>query len=232
MEPPEHGRYRSASDQAFLPAQIRKFEPRFREIVKEAVDRLMERDGECDFVQELAAQYPLDAVLEMLGVPPEDYGLMLKLTQDTFGDDPDWKREDVPASPEAMAQQWHASLQDFYEYFEVIRKDRLANPREDLSTVIVTARLERGELMPERIQNHMTSSIALAGHDTTNSAISAAMHGLALFPDQFEKVKADLSLVPAWSTRACAGEPRPSTSCGTRPVTPRSAVSRSRTWIG
>jgi cytochrome P450 len=210
MEPPEHGCFRNATAYAFLPAQVRKFQDRFGELAKEAVDRLLECDGECDFVSVLSSQYPLTAVMEVLGVAREDYPLMLKLTQDTFGgDDPDWKREEVAATPEAMAKQWHASVQDFYEYFEVIRKDRLACPRDDLSTSIVTARLEEGALMPERIQNHLTASIALAGHDTVNSAISAGIHGLALFPAQFQKVKADPSLVPGlveeslrWATPA------------------------------
>jgi cytochrome P450 len=210
MEPPEHGRFRNATSFEFLPAQVRKFEPRFREIARAAVDHLMEHDGECDFVRDLSARYPLNAVLQMLGVPPEDYDQMLKWTQDTFGgDDPDWKRDDIPATPEAMAAQWHASVQDFYNYFEVVREDRLAHPRDDLATAIITARLENGEMMPERIQNHLTASIALAGHDTTNSAISAGMHGLCLFPDQFEKVKADPKLIPGlvdeslrWATPA------------------------------
>jgi len=210
MEPPEHTIYRSATAFSFLPAQVRKFTPRFQEIAKEAVDRLMAGDEEVDFVAALSSRYPLNAVLEMLGVPPEDYDYMLKLTQDTFGgDDPDWKRDEVEASPEAMAKQWLLSVQDAYSYFETIRKDRLANPRDDLATSIVTARLENGELMPERIQNHLTNSIALAGHDTTNSAISAGMHGLATFPDQLEKVKAEPKLIPGlveeslrWATPA------------------------------
>jgi alpha-terpineol hydroxylase len=210
MEPPVHGRYRDATAHEFLPAQVRRFEPRFREIAKEAVDRLMDHEGECDFVSELSARYPLNAVLEMLGVPAEDYDYMLKVTQDTFGgDDSDWRRDDVPPTPEAMAKQWHHAVQEAYEYFEVIRKDRLANPRDDLATAIVTAKLEDGELMPERIQNHLTLSVAIAGHDTTNSAISAGMHGLALFPDQLEKVKAEPKLIPGlvdeslrWATPA------------------------------
>ena len=210
MEPPVHGMYRNATAREFLPAQIRKFEPRFREIAKAAVDHLMEHEGECDFVRDLSARYPLNAVLEMLGVPPEDYDYMLKITQDTFGgDDSDWRRDDVPPTPEAAAKQWAMAVQDAYEYFEVIRKDRLANPRDDLATAIVTAKLENGELMPERIQNHLTLSIAIAGHDTTNSAISAGMHGLALFPEQLQKVKDDPKLIPGlveeslrWATPA------------------------------
>lgn len=210
MEPPEHTAYRNATAFSFLPAQVRKFEPRFREIAKDAVDRLMEHDGEVDFVEALSSRYPLNAVLEMLGVPPEDYDYMLKLTQDTFGgDDPDWKRDEVEASPEAMAKQWLLAVEDAYEYFEDIRKDRLANPRDDLATAIVTAKLDGGEPIPERIQNHLTNSIALAGHDTTNSAISAGMHGLATHPDQLELVKSDPKLIPGlveeslrWATPA------------------------------
>jgi cytochrome P450 len=63
--------------------------------------------------------------------------------------------------------------------------------------------------MPERIQNHMAASVAIAGHDTTNSAIAAGMQGLALFPDQLEKVRAEPKLIPGlveeslrWATPA------------------------------
>ena len=208
MEPPEHTRYRSATAFSFLPAQVRKFEPRFREIAREAVDRLMEHDGEVDFVSDLSSRYPLNAVLEMLGVPSEDYDLMLRLTQDTFGgDDPDWKRDEVEASPEAMAKQWLLAVEDSYAYFEGIRKDRHAHPRDDLATAIVTARLDDGEPIPERIQNHLATSIALAGHDTTNSALSAGMHGLATFPDQLALVREDPALIPGLveeSTSICS----------------------------
>lgn len=211
-EPPTHTAHRGAIARDFLPAQVRKFMPRFRELAKEAVDRMFDEhpDGECDFVGTLSMKYPLNAVLQMLGVPPGDYMYMLKLTQDTFGgDDPDWRRDDVPAGPEAMAMGWKKAVDEAYEYFEVIRQDRHANPRDDIATSIVTARLANGEFMPEKVQNDLTIAIALAGHDTTNSALSGGLHGLAVFPEQFEKVRADLKLVPGlveeslrWSTPA------------------------------
>jgi cytochrome P450 len=197
MEPPRHTDHRQAIAKSFLPAQIRGFEARFREIAKENVDRLMEHGGEADFVELLAFPYPMNAILEMLGVPPEDYDYMLKLTQEAFGgDDPDSKREEIPQTPEAMARQWKESVADFYRYFDKIRRDRHAHPRDDLATALVTARLENGELQSERVQNDALCAIGVAGHDTTSSAISAGMHGLASFPEQFEKVKADLTLVP------------------------------------
>lgn len=211
MEPPVHSDYRMAQAHHFLPAQIRKFDPRFKEIAKVAVDNFMgQPDGEVDGVSSLSARYPLNAVLEILGVPPEDYELMLKITQDTFGgDDPDWKRDDVPPTPEAMAKQWQMAVADAEAYFDEIRRDRTANPRDDLATSIITSRLSNGELMPERIQNQMALSIAIAGHDTTNSAISAGLEGLARFPDQLALAKENPKLIPGlveeslrWATPA------------------------------
>jgi cytochrome P450 len=211
MDPPQHATYRTAIASVFTPARVRQFESRLKVLAKEHVDRFLEREGDIDFVSALSRDYPLSAVMELAGIPTEDYQYMLKLTQDTFGgDDPDWKRDDVPESPEAAARQWHAAVQDFYEYFEGIRSERTAKPRlADMSTEIVLARTSDGELMPDRIQNHLTLTLALAGHDTVNSAISGCMFGLLRFPDQFEKVKSDPGLIPGlvdeglrWATPA------------------------------
>lgn len=196
MEPPVHTEYRRAQKPAFEPGAILKYRDRFRRVAGESIERLLSRDGECDFVAVLSRHYPLAAVLETIGVPAEDYDQMLKWTQDTFGgDDPDWKRDEVAPTPEAMAKQWHASVGDFHEYFESMRLERLASPTGDMTSDIVNARTADGELMPERVQNHMAASIAIAGHDTTNSAISAGMLGLIRFPDQFELAKSDPALI-------------------------------------
>lgn len=198
MEVPDHTLYRETTAHSFLPAQIRAYEPRFRELAKRAVDRMLERnEGECDIVRELTSTFPLEAIMEMLGVPESDYGLMMKLTQDTFGgDDPDWRRDDVEATPEAMAKQWLESAQDFYRYFLDITHDRHLNPRDDLSTAIVTAKLPNGDFMPEDIQVNLVMSLALAGHDTVNSSLAGGIHGLATHPDQLALFKQNPKLLP------------------------------------
>jgi cytochrome P450 len=72
----------------------------------------------------------------------------------------------------------------------------MACPRDDLASALINAKLSNGELMPPRPQNHMTAAIALAGHDTVSSSLSAGLHGLASFPEEFARVKADMSYVP------------------------------------
>jgi alpha-terpineol hydroxylase len=196
MDPPEHAIYRNATAAAFQPAVVRRWADRFREIAVEEVDRLLESGGECDFVKDLSRHYPLHTVMEMLGVPEEDYELMLKLTQDTFGgEDPDWNRDDIPLTPDAAAKQWQAAVLDFERYFAALLEDRKANPGDDLITTIVSARLPDGEPMPPLFQNHYVSGLAAAGHDTTNSALSGGMLGLARFPDQLDKVHSEPKLI-------------------------------------
>ena len=108
----------------------------------------------------------------MITVPREDYDLMMRLTQETFGgEDPDLERPGLPDTPEAAARSWAESVSDFYEYFEDIRKDRLANPRGDL-VGLINARLDNGCPISEHRQNHLAATIAIAGHDTTSSALS------------------------------------------------------------
>jgi cytochrome P450 len=196
MDPPEHAVYRSATANAFQPAVVRKWAERFRQIAVEHVDHFVSLGGEADFVKDLSSRYPLHTIMEMLGVPIEDYDLMLKLTQDTFGgEDPDWNRSDIPLTPDAAAKQWQAAVLDFERYFASMLEDRKAHPTDDLITTIVTARLENGEPMPPKIQNHYVSGLAAAGHDTTNSALSGGILGLARFPDQLALIRENPKLV-------------------------------------
>jgi cytochrome P450 len=108
-----------------------------------------------------------------------------------------------------MAIGLQQGMQEANEYFDVIRKDRLENPRDDIATTIAHARLDGDEEIPEKIINDMTLAVAIAGHHTTNHATSAGMHGMCVFPDQFEKVKGDPKLIPGlvdeatrWATPA------------------------------
>lgn len=211
MDAPDHMDHRMAQAHAYSIEAIRKYEPRFRELAAEKVSALLATGGECDAVAFLSRDYPLQVVMEMISVPEEDFPLMLKMTQETFGgDDPEIVKDSAhEMSPETTARLWMEAVQGFYDYFEVMREDRLAHPRDDLTTEIVTGCLKNGELMTPKRQNHMVSSVALAGHDTVSSAISGGIHGLATHPEQLALVKSDLTLIPGlvdealrWSTPA------------------------------
>ena len=50
---------------------------------------MMESGDQCDFVQEVAVNYPLYVIMSMLGIPEHDFPPMLRYTQELFGNDDD-----------------------------------------------------------------------------------------------------------------------------------------------
>ena len=72
MDPPDHTRYRKLVNRGFTPKVIRSLEDHLRDMSVRIVDEVVAGGGECDFVVDMAAELPLEAIAEFLGVPFED----------------------------------------------------------------------------------------------------------------------------------------------------------------
>ena len=189
MDAPEHGKYRRLTNDWFKPASVRRLNDRLVELSEQAVARLEELGGECDFAVEIALPFPLQVILKILGLPESDYPRMLTLTQQLFGaEDPDLQRAEV--SPEVQAQ----ILGDFYAYFTGITAARRENPGDDLATLIANGTIDDAP-MPDLETMGYYVIIATAGHDTTSSAMSGGMEALVRNPDQLAKLQADPALI-------------------------------------
>lgn len=196
MGPEEHARIRGGAAGWFLPKAIRVYEERIREQAKEAVDRLMSFDGECDFVKDFALLFPLHVIMTMLGVPAEDEPHMLKLTQEFFGThDPEEQREEVQLSPEAAAKMWRAATDGFNAYFTKLADAKRAHPEDNLGTYIAQATID-GEPLDQSWQNGWYIAVASAGHDTTSSTIAGGIKALAENPDQLAMARENPELIP------------------------------------
>ncbi|MFB9264737.1 cytochrome P450 [Bradyrhizobium erythrophlei] len=196
MDAPDHPKYRALTQGWFMPANLGKFEGRVREIARATVQRMLEKGGACDFVEDVALGYPLHVIMEILGVPEADEPRMLKLTQELFGpQDPDTARVREALSAEQFSVMMQAVVSDFSAYFRKITEDRRRNPRDDLATVIANARIG-GDYMPEHDQTSYYMIVATAGHDTTSSSTAGAIWALAQDESEFAKVKANPELIP------------------------------------
>jgi cytochrome P450 len=200
MDPPEHSLVKDIALDWFRPNNLKKWEAPIRQLAREAVGKLLQTDGNIDFVKDFSMHYPLHVVMSLFGVPESDEPRMMSLSQDLFGtEDPDAIRDDIePVSPAAAAQQWAAVVQDFYAYFDVLLQDRRATPRDDLATIIANARSADGEFYPPEIAYGYFVAIATAGHDTTTSTLAGGIHALAQNPELLQRIKNDLSLAPAF----------------------------------
>jgi hypothetical protein len=206
LDDPEHRKLRQLTHDWFLPGNVKKLEPKIRDIAKAHVDRMVALGSECDFVNEVALWYPLRVIMMLLGVPPEDEPLMLKMTQEIFG----------PGDPDVVARSsilttgpgvigggggdkqvdLFALAQQFAMYFNAITEDRRKAPRDDVATIIANGLID-GKPIGEREAISYYAIVATAGHDTTSSTAAGGLLALLQNPDQLARLRADPSLMPA-----------------------------------
>jgi cytochrome P450 len=188
MDPPEHTEYRGLVADWFHSKAIALLDERILELARMSVDDMATRDDEYDFVTEIAMQLPLSVICSMLGIPREDGAFILAVTQQIFGSyDPEYQTRLAAGDHEAAA--------GFGPYFAQVVQDRLANPTDDLSSVLTHAKLD-GEPLPPRDLFGYFGILATAGHDTTSSAIAGGLLTLVQHPDQLDRLRDNPSLVP------------------------------------
>lgn len=196
MDPPEHMPYRALTANWFMPNRVKELEDQIRVLAKQSVEHLLSFDGECDFVRDFALHYPLRVIMALFGIPPEDEPMMLKLTQEFFGThDPEAQDPELAADPVASAKMWAATLENFYQYFDDLRAKRQAEPQDDLLSLLASAHVN-GEPIRREEANGYCVAIATAGHDTTSSSTAGGLHGMLAYPENWELVKSDPSLIP------------------------------------
>jgi cytochrome P450 len=189
MDDPEHRLHRLVTADWFLPKNLAKLEARLDDLAERSLQRMDELGGECDFAADISMQYPLHVILAILGLPEDDYGRMLKLTQELFGpEDSDFQRDE-----DAMAGIM-ATVMDFVQYFDGVTAERRAHPTGDLASVIANAQID-GQPMGymETIGYYIIT--ATAGHDTTSNAMAGGLKALLEHPAELARLQADPGLL-------------------------------------
>jgi cytochrome P450 len=143
---------------------------------------------ECDFVQEVAVNYPLYVIMSMLGLPESDFPRMLKYTQELFGND------DAEFQRGSSKEEQMSVLLEMFEYFNGLTASRRADPTEDLASAIANAKID-GEALSDIDTVSYYLIIATAGHDTTSAVIAGGLHALIDNPDQRERLRANMDFM-------------------------------------
>jgi hypothetical protein len=200
MDAPDHPKYRALTQAWFMPPNLRGLEERIRVIARAAVERMAATGGECDFVRQVALHYPLHVIMTILGVPEQDEGRMLKLTQELFGAaDPELGRNsDTDMGPTGQPEERKLDISvitDFFNYFRELSERKRADPSDDLASVIANAKVD-GQPISDLEAMSYYIIVATAGHDTTSSSTAGALWALAENPGELAKLKADPSLIP------------------------------------
>jgi cytochrome P450 len=195
-----HRAARAVGVEWFRPMAMRKLKSQVDRIAQRHVDCMARIGPQCDFVVDIATDFPGEVIYTYMGLPERDFPLLLRLTQEAFGqDDGELQRDGDPVS-------YLDVIADFFDYFRTVVRDRRANPTGDLSSAIANARID-GELMSDADTLNYFATIAAAGHDTTKASIAGGLLALIEHAGERERLTSDPSLMPTgveemirWST--------------------------------
>jgi cholest-4-en-3-one 26-monooxygenase len=179
MDPPKHTRYRLLVNKGFTPRMIGLIEQALRHRATVIVDNVIEA-GSADFVENIAAELPLQAIAEIMGVPQEDRRKLF-----------DWTNRMVGAGdPEYMDNDQQTAFVELFAYANELAGLRRDDPRDDIVTKLLNAEIE-GEQLSELEFDMFMLLLAVAGNETTRNATAHGMYALMTNPEQFELLRQD-----------------------------------------
>ncbi len=193
QDPPEHTSTRQIISRGFTPRSIGALEEimtqRAHRIVTEAVER---RSG--DFVTEVAAELPLQAIADLLGVPQDDRAKLFNWSNQMLAnEDPDYQ----DGEPDLAAA-------EVLGYAMAMAAARREDPQDDIITKLINADKDGRGLTDDEF-GYFFIILTVAGNETTRNAITHGMNAFLDNPDQWklwvdERPEAMVDEVIRWAT--------------------------------
>ncbi|CAB4372871.1 MAG: cytochrome P450 [Actinobacteria bacterium] len=185
-DPPQHTRYRKLVNSGFTPRMIRRLEESLRERTTTILDRVTPK-GECDFVTEVAAELPLIAIAEIIGVPEEDRSLLFDWSNRMIGgQDDEFKTSEVGASDE-----YANTVMEMAIYAHGLTDKKREVQGDDLWSRLIDASvtMEDGSVveLTELERDLFFTLLVIAGNETTRNAISKGLIAFMEHPDQWQR---------------------------------------------
>ncbi|HEY8524828.1 MAG TPA: cytochrome P450 [Acidimicrobiales bacterium] len=187
MDDPRHARLRRIVSRGFTPRQLELLRADVEGVAAGIVDEVAER-GECDFVTEVAARLPLRVIVDLMGIPRSEEQFIFDRTNVILGFmDPEYVDPgDDPEAPTPYVTAILSAGQDLATMVSELAEDRIAHPRDDLVTALVTSEVDGEHLSPQELASFFIL-LVVAGNETTRNAIAHGLWALTQFPDQKQR---------------------------------------------
>jgi cytochrome P450 len=183
-DPPDHHGHRRLLLPSFSPKKIAPMEDELREFCRGLIAEL---DGSptADAAEQYSQHIPVHGICQLLGVPEED--------ADMFRD---WIFRNFQLAPRDNNVRMQLMV-EMNEYCDRMMDARLAEPRDDLLTLVANAEID-GEPVSQELKRGYVILQILAGIDTTWSAIGSGLWHFAQHPDQRARLLAVPDDDPLW----------------------------------
>src|SRR6185369_15046138 len=189
MDAPAHTRLRTLASMAFTPARVEALRSHIRSILDRLLQPLLSA-GRMDVINDLAAPLPAIVTAEMLGVPTADCDHLKSWSADfaevlgNFQHNPDRAARTLKCVEEMTA------------YFRDAIERMKTAPREGLINSFMTAEIDGDRLNEEEIIANCIVTM-VGGQETTTNLIGNGVLSLMRYPDQLQRLRDDLTLVPS-----------------------------------
>ena len=177
MDDPRHARQRAIVGRSFTPRQLQGVLESVDTICTEVIDGFCE-DGEADLVKVLSQPFPLLVICDMMGIPRSEFDTVLTATNVILGGgDPEFMGDGDP-----LMAMFNAGM-SLTNLMNEIAEDRRVHPTDDLTSKLVHNDVGEEMLAPNEIAPFFIL-LAVAGNDTTRTAISHGVDLLSKNPEQ------------------------------------------------
>ncbi|MFC8529918.1 cytochrome P450 [Nocardia sp. NPDC057227] len=192
LDPPEHTGYRLALQPLFSPVRMKALEESIREVVNELIDGFAGR-GEAEFISEFAHELPARVFLALMDWPLADAPLFTEATDVILTGVPGGTEE------ESNAARGQAAF-SMFGYFQQVLDDRRANPRDDVTSQIITSEFQLSDgtrALTDEELNRMFFLLLIAGLHTVQGSLAWSVIHLAANPEQRQQLIDDPDAIPA-----------------------------------
>jgi cytochrome P450 len=183
----DHARLRRLVSPYFTPKAVAPHRPMMRDLVESLVDPIAPA-GECEFMADVAAHYPIQVICHLLGVPKEDH--------EQFAQWGDALTYVLGLSLTQHLEETLAAAKGLIAYIGDLLADRRAHPQDDLVSQLIAAR-DGADRLDELELTAMIGGLLFAGYDTTRNQLGLAMNLFCDHPDQWRMVAERPEVVPA-----------------------------------
>lgn len=173
-DPPDHHDHRRLLLPAFSPKKVALMEQDLREFCRGLIADLDGSDT-ADAAEQYSQHIPVHGICQLTGIPEQDADLFR-----------DWIYRNFQLAPRDNAVRLQV-VTEMTQYIDELLRDRLANPQDDMLTMIANAEID-GEPVEWELKLGYIRLLIVAGIDTTWSAIGSGLWHFAQHPDQVARL--------------------------------------------
>jgi cholest-4-en-3-one 26-monooxygenase len=180
-----HRRQRQVVSRGFTPTMVRRLEEKFRGYARQVVDQALEK-GTFNFVTDVAHLMPMEAVGDVLGVPPAERPQFF-----------DWVDHFAAPFDTRLAPSFETVLGAIFAltgYAGELAARKRVNPEDDVVTKMVQAEADEALSEDEILGNIVL--LASGAAESTRSALSHGLHQLMRDPEQMAWLRGRADDIP------------------------------------